>query len=57
MADKTVKSIVHWKPNIDQNLKVSKKFVKQTRDKQDIRGKNLMILELKKTTTNQMPSR
>ena len=57
MADKTVKSIVHWKPNIDQNLKVSKKFVKQTRDKQDIRGKNLTILELKKTTTNQMPSR
>ena len=36
--------IVHWKPNIDQNLKVSK-FVKQTRDKQDIRGKNRKILE------------
>ena len=38
--------IVHWKPNIDQNLKVSK-FVKQTRDKQDIRGKNREILERK----------
>ena len=32
-------------------------FVKQTRDKQDIRGKNVTILELKKTTTNQMVQR
>ena len=31
-----------------KNLKVSK-FVKQTRDKQDIRGKNRKILETKQT--------
>ena len=46
MTDKTVKAL--YIENRIQNIILKyQKFVKQTRDKQDIRGKNISILELK----------
>ena len=48
MTDKTVKALYIENRILIKNLKVSK-FVKQTRDKQDIRGKNRKILETKQT--------
>ena len=46
MTDKTVKAL--YIENRIQNIILKyQKFVKQTRDKQDIRGKNRKILETK----------